>query len=62
MLYILLGIVSMFSPYTLLLLYATLRDILKANERFYSSVILSILSDTLLTIDAVGLMSKKGNE
>ena len=33
---------------------STLRDILKTNERFYSSVILSILSNTLLTIDAVG--------
>ena len=62
MLYILLGIVFMFSPYTLLLLYAiTLRDILKANGsllKFYSV----ILCDTLITIDAVGLMSKKGNE
>ena len=53
MVMLLLGIVFMFSSGMMLIVNATLRDILKANGsllKFYSV----LLCDTLITIDTVG--------
>ena len=60
MVMLLLGIVFMFSIVLVLIVNATLRDILKANGsllKFYSV----ILCDTLITIDTVGILNEMKN-
>ena len=50
MVILLLGIVFSISPYTLLIMNATLRDILRQNGNVFLKVYSDILSDTLTTI------------